>query len=244
MQRRVEASRHAGGQQIVAKLGVSISERLQAIEELATYARVTTGEQPDGSVNVHFAGHTLVEGGDARTLSAVEDPVTGNMSVEISHGTTTLNITGNLGSVGSLGAAIETRDVTVPGLLADLDDLAFTVANQVIPTSVSDQLLLVVALSMLLTPILFILYDRVIVPRMVQDEEREDIDTLGGLVITTAGYVPVRGEVVVHESGLEFEVLDFELLDFKLLDFEVLDFEVLNFEVLDFRVLDFEVLDI
>ncbi len=106
-------------------------QRLQAIEDLSTYARVTTSDQPDGSVNVHFAGHTLVEGGDARTLSAVEDPVTGDMSVEISHGTTTLNITGNLGSVGSLGAAIETRDVTVPGLLADLDALAFTVANQV-----------------------------------------------------------------------------------------------------------------
>ena len=39
-------------------------------------------------------------------------------------------------------------------------------------------------------------------------DEREELDTVGGLVITTAGYVPVRGEVVVHESGLEFEVLD------------------------------------
>ena len=27
-------------------------------------------------------------------------------------------------------------------------------------------------------------------------------------MITTAGYVPVRGEVIIHESGLEFEVLD------------------------------------
>ena len=39
-------------------------------------------------------------------------------------------------------------------------------------------------------------------------DEREELDTVGGLVITTAGYVPVRGEVIVHESGLEFEVLD------------------------------------
>ena len=39
-------------------------------------------------------------------------------------------------------------------------------------------------------------------------DEREELDTVGGLVITTAGYVPVRGEVIAHESGLEFEVLD------------------------------------
>ena len=39
-------------------------------------------------------------------------------------------------------------------------------------------------------------------------DEREELDTVGGLVITTAGYVPVRGEVIIHESGLEFEVLD------------------------------------
>ncbi|MGB0810843.1 MAG: transporter associated domain-containing protein, partial [Candidatus Puniceispirillaceae bacterium] len=39
-------------------------------------------------------------------------------------------------------------------------------------------------------------------------EERDELDTVGGLVITTAGYVPVRGEVIIHETGLEFEVLD------------------------------------
>ncbi|EHI48449.1 CBS domain-containing protein [SAR116 cluster alpha proteobacterium HIMB100] len=39
-------------------------------------------------------------------------------------------------------------------------------------------------------------------------DERDELDTVGGLVITTAGYVPVRGEVIIHETGLEFEVLD------------------------------------
>lgn len=43
--------------------------------------------------------------------------------------------------------------------------LSFTVANAVISAAIADQLLLVVALSMLLTPMLFILYDRVIAPR-------------------------------------------------------------------------------
>ena len=43
---------------------------------------------------------------------------------------------------------------------------------------------------------------------LVSDEEREDIDTLGGLVFSLAGRVPVRGELISHPSGLEFEILD------------------------------------
>jgi magnesium and cobalt transporter len=39
-------------------------------------------------------------------------------------------------------------------------------------------------------------------------EEDDDIDTLGGLVFLRTGHVPVRGEVVAHESGAEIEVLD------------------------------------
>ncbi|SFR07497.1 hemolysin family protein [Poseidonocella sedimentorum] len=38
--------------------------------------------------------------------------------------------------------------------------------------------------------------------------DREEIDTLGGLVFMLAGRVPARGEVVPHPSGLEFEVVD------------------------------------
>lgn len=44
--------------------------------------------------------------------------------------------------------------------------------------------------------------------KFMTDEEREDIDTLGGLVFAIAGHVPARGEVVSHDSGLVFEVLD------------------------------------
>jgi CBS domain containing-hemolysin-like protein len=39
-------------------------------------------------------------------------------------------------------------------------------------------------------------------------EEREEVDTLGGLVFYLAGRVPARGEVIKHGSGIEFEVLD------------------------------------
>lgn len=42
----------------------------------------------------------------------------------------------------------------------------------------------------------------------LSEEERQDIDTLGGLVFAIAGHVPSRGEVVSHDSGLVFEVLD------------------------------------
>ena len=44
--------------------------------------------------------------------------------------------------------------------------------------------------------------------RVAVGEEREDINTLGGLVFYLAGRVPIRGEMISHPSGLEFEVLD------------------------------------
>ncbi len=39
--------------------------------------------------------------------------------------------------------------------------------------------------------------------------EREDeVDTIGGLVFSIVGRVPVKGEIVRHPSGIEFEILD------------------------------------
>lgn len=40
------------------------------------------------------------------------------------------------------------------------------------------------------------------------EEEREEIDTLGGLVFRLAGRVPARGEVIRREGGPDFEILD------------------------------------
>jgi len=40
------------------------------------------------------------------------------------------------------------------------------------------------------------------------EADREDIDTLGGLVVSLLGRVPIRGELIIHPQGLEFEVLD------------------------------------
>ncbi len=45
---------------------------------------------------------------------------------------------------------------------------------------------------------------------LTEADEDEDIDTLGGLIFLLSGRVPVRGEVIVHPSGLEFEVIEAE----------------------------------
>lgn len=89
--------------------------------------------------------------------------------------------------------------------------LSFTVANNVIPTGVADQLLLVVALSMLLTPLLFILHDRVIVPRFHTDQDR-DTDTIEeSNHIIIAGHGRVGGIVarMLRGAGIGATVIDF-----------------------------------
>ena len=50
--------------------------------------------------------------------------------------------------------------------------------------------------------------EEIVGPILDYDEEREDIDTLGGLVFSLAGRVPIRGELIRHSSGVEFEVLE------------------------------------
>ena len=46
------------------------------------------------------------------------------------------------------------------------------------------------------------------VGRFLSKPARDEIDTLGGLVIALAGRVPGRGEIIRHPSGLEFEIID------------------------------------
>ena len=43
---------------------------------------------------------------------------------------------------------------------------------------------------------------------LLSEDERNESDTLGGLVFTIAGRVPVRGEVLTHQTGMEFEIVD------------------------------------
>lgn len=65
---------------------------------------------------------------------------------------------------------------------------------------------------------------------LLSEEEREDIDTLGGLVFSLAGRVPVRGELISHSSGLEFEILDADPRRIKKLRLRELE-KILNSEL-------------
>ncbi|MCA8929790.1 MAG: HlyC/CorC family transporter [Alphaproteobacteria bacterium] len=46
------------------------------------------------------------------------------------------------------------------------------------------------------------------VGEVLSNEERDHVDTLGGLVFNLVGRVPGRGEIVIHPSGIEFEILE------------------------------------
>lgn len=89
--------------------------------------------------------------------------------------------------------------------------LSFTVSSAVIPADLADRLLLIVALSMLLTPALFILYDRIIAPRFLALDEREMdiIEDKGEIII--AGHGRVGGIVsrILRGSGMTPTVMDF-----------------------------------
>jgi CBS domain containing-hemolysin-like protein len=43
---------------------------------------------------------------------------------------------------------------------------------------------------------------------LTQEEREADLNTLGGFVVSLAGRVPGRGEIIAHPAGVEFEVLD------------------------------------
>lgn len=89
--------------------------------------------------------------------------------------------------------------------------LSFTVANQVIPQSIADNLLLIVALSMLLTPALFIFYERVILPRFDAEQEQaaDEIDEQNDIII--AGHGRFGGVInrLLRIAGYNPTVLDY-----------------------------------
>ncbi len=53
--------------------------------------------------------------------------------------------------------------------------------------------------------------------QLLDPEADEDIDTLGGLVFSLVNRVPVRGEIIPHPAGVEFEILDADPRRIKLL---------------------------
>ncbi len=90
--------------------------------------------------------------------------------------------------------------------------LSFTVASSVIPAAIADQLLLVVALSMLLTPLLFMVFDKLVAPRFAESQvtEADEIDEQGTVII--AGHGRFGGIVnrILKSSGHQTVVLDYQ----------------------------------
>ena len=97
--------------------------------------------------------------------------------------------------------------------------VSFTVANSVIPSEVADLLLLVIAMSMLLTPALFILYDRLIAPRYSRQQERESDEIAHASGIIIAGHGRFGGIVnrALRAAGYETTVVDYSNEQLKML---------------------------
>ena len=97
--------------------------------------------------------------------------------------------------------------------------LSFTVASSVIPVEIADQLMLVVALSMMLTPLLFILFDRVIEPRFANDQEREMDEITEQHDIIIIGHGRIGGIVnrMMGAAGYKTTVIDYSSTQLEML---------------------------
>lgn len=97
--------------------------------------------------------------------------------------------------------------------------VAFSVNQNVIPTDVAETLLLVIALSMLITPLLFILYEvisrRIITPNI--EHAADEIDTNGPVIIAGIGRFGQIVNRLVRASGFETVVLDHNMKTIQLM---------------------------
>ena len=84
--------------------------------------------------------------------------------------------------------------------------LSFTVQNSVIPPGLADLLLLVVALSMLLTPALLIAFDKAVLPRLTDEQEREADEITEKGTATHCRHGPLRPG---HQPGAEGQRLHY-----------------------------------
>ncbi|WP_347568684.1 NAD-binding protein [Pseudosulfitobacter sp. DSM 107133] len=89
--------------------------------------------------------------------------------------------------------------------------VSFTVANAVVPAPVADLLLLVVALSMLLTPALFICYDKLIAPRYSRQQAQDADEIKSDANIIIAGHGRFGGIVnrALQAADYETTVIDY-----------------------------------
>ncbi|EKG2504374.1 monovalent cation:proton antiporter-2 (CPA2) family protein [Vibrio vulnificus] len=91
--------------------------------------------------------------------------------------------------------------------------LSFSVQNHVISTPLSQQLSLVVAISMFLTPGLFILFDRVILPKFAtkfNERTDDDIDEKGTVIIAGIGRFGQIVNRLLLSNGIKTVALDYQ----------------------------------
>ncbi len=90
--------------------------------------------------------------------------------------------------------------------------LSFSLQSHVIPPELASTLSLVVALSMLLTPALFILYDKLVLSGLSEDEAQEpdQIDETGKVIIAGNGRFGQIANRMLVASGVKTVALDLE----------------------------------
>ena len=90
--------------------------------------------------------------------------------------------------------------------------IAFAAGNAVLPPDQASFLLLVVAFSMLLTPLLFILYEKFIVPHNLAGEEREadKIEESNEIILAGRGRVGGIVDRILDAAGYSATVIDYD----------------------------------
>ncbi|KLV03609.1 potassium transporter [Photobacterium aquae] len=91
--------------------------------------------------------------------------------------------------------------------------LSYSVQNHVLPQDIAQVLALVVAISMFLTPGLFILFDKVILPRFEEqanEREADKIDETGSVIIAGIGRFGQIVNRLLVANGVKTVVLDHE----------------------------------
>lgn len=91
--------------------------------------------------------------------------------------------------------------------------VSFSLGQNVIPRALSETLLLVIALSMLLTPLLFIAYDKLSkrLADISEDIPPDEIDEQGDVIIAGIGRFGQVVNRLVSQSGFKTTVLDHDL---------------------------------
>jgi len=90
---------------------------------------------------------------------------------------------------------------------------SFATQNRVIPESISDTLILVVAVSMALTPVLMIFNEKLLQPRFSNLDEKPESDTIDGKNIVIIAGFGRFGQIVgrlLHANNIGTTVLDYK----------------------------------